>query len=63
MIIKEITNVDEHRFNNLLRNIKQFSDEIGETFNADLYSEEEKQEIWRILREVEDKMFKAAKII
>ena len=62
MIIKEST-VDYHRFNNLLRNIKQFADEIQDTLDNDLYDDEELKQVWDDVRVAEDKLFKASKII
>jgi len=62
MIIKEST-VDYHRFNNLLRNIKQFADEIQDTLDNDLYDDEELKQVWDAVRVAEDKLFKASKII
>lgn len=52
-----------HRAYNIIKNIKQFSDEIKYNMDNDLYDDDELNAIWQNLRDAEDKLFKAAKIL
>lgn len=62
MVIKK-ESIDMHRAYNIIKNIKQFSDEIKYNMDNDLYDDDELNAIWQNLRDAEDKLFKAAKIL